>query len=195
MSSYSEAYYASINEGLQKADATDAVGLVLDFDTALDTWVEQVRRMQGERGKLFFVGNGASATMAEHLSHDCFQNADLLTETVSETSHLTAIGNDLSYEEVFSYRISKSADPKDVLVTISSSGNSPNIVRAIQAAKEAGMFVVTLSGMSPKNRSRILGDLNFFVPLETYGLVESAHAVLLHCWLDLFMDRFMGGRH
>jgi D-sedoheptulose 7-phosphate isomerase len=96
---------------------------------------------------------------------------------------------------VFSYRIEKSAEEKDMLVSISSSGNSPNIVAAIEAARARGMFIVTLSGMSPENSSRKLGDVNFYVSLKTYGLVESAHVVLLHCWLDLFLDRYMGGRH
>jgi D-sedoheptulose 7-phosphate isomerase len=195
MSLYLESYYGEIIKGLKMVVATSSEGMTLEFDSALDTWVERTRKMQNERGKIFFVGNGASATMAEHLSHDCFQNADLLTETVSETSHLTAIANDLSYAEVFSYRISKSAEPKDLLVTISSSGNSPNIIEAIRTAKKMQVFVITLSGMSPENASLRSGDLNFYVPLDTYGLVESAHAVLLHCWLDLFMDRFMGGRH
>jgi D-sedoheptulose 7-phosphate isomerase len=146
-------------------------------------------------GVFFFVGNGASATMAEHLSHDCFQNADMLTYTCSETAHITAISNDISYERVFAYRITKMCRAKDVLVTISSSGDSPNILNAIEAAREKGMFVVTLSGRSSGNSSRKRGDLNFYVPLPTYGLVESAHSVLLHSWLDLFLDKYMGGRH
>ncbi|MCL2226746.1 MAG: SIS domain-containing protein [Oscillospiraceae bacterium] len=133
--------------------------------------------------------------MAEHMSHDCFQNADMLTQTCSETSHITAIANDLSYEDVFSYRISKTLSEKDMLIAISSSGNSPNVVKAIKTAKELGVFVVTVTGKSADNTARTLGDLNFHVPLDTYGLVESAHAILLHCWLDLFLDKYMGGRH
>lgn len=129
------------------------------------------------------------------MSHDCFQNADFLTETVSETSHLTAISNDISYEDVFAYRIEKMLGENDMLITISSSGNSLNIIKAIQTARKLGTFIVTLSGKKDDNRSRQLGDLNFYVPLDTYGLVESAHAVLLHCWLDMYLDKYMGGRH
>ena len=55
--------------------------------------------------------------------------------------------------------------------------------------------MVTLSGKKEDNKSRELGDLNFYVPLETYGMVESAHAVLLHCWLDMYLDKYKGGRH
>jgi D-sedoheptulose 7-phosphate isomerase len=195
VSSYSLEYYQTVFEGLEQTAASDLHGAAISVDEALETWTTRTKRLQDERGHVFFIGNGASATIAEHLSHDCFQNADLLTETVSEISHLTAIANDISYDAVFSYRIEKSAEEKDMLVTISSSGNSPNIIAAIEAARARGLFIVTLSGMSSENSSRRLGDLNFYVSLKTYGLVESAHAVLLHCWLDLFLDRYKGGRH
>jgi D-sedoheptulose 7-phosphate isomerase len=154
--------------------------------------VEARRRRDGT---FYFCGNGASCTMAEHLSHDCFQNADLQTYTVSETSHITAISNDISYADVFAYRIGKAGKAADMLITISSSGNSPNVVKAIKTAREKGMYVVTLSGKAADNESRKLGDLNFWAPLNTYGLVESAHAVLLHMWLDLYLERYKGGRH
>jgi D-sedoheptulose 7-phosphate isomerase len=195
MESYYQRYLHDISEAMRALIATDIVATEIDIDEALEKWADRAKRLWDERGHIFFVGNGASCTMAEHLSHDCFQNADLLTETISETAHLTAIANDLSYEEVFSYRISKSAEAKDMLVTISSSGNSPNIVAAIKTARECGLFVVTLSGMKANNKSRMMGDINLYVPLETYGMVESAHAVVLHCWLDLFLDRYKGGRH
>ena len=195
LENYSSNYFSDIKEGLSKLIATDSAGNVLDADAALEKWVDICEEKRKQRGVFFFCGNGASATMAEHMSHDCFQNADFLTQTCSETSHLTAISNDISYEDVFSYRISKMLNESDMLVTISSSGNSPNVIKAIKTAKELGAFVVTVSGKKADNKSRQLGDLNFYVPLETYGMVESAHAVLLHCWLDMYLDKYKGGRH
>ena len=82
-----------------------------------------------------------------------------------------------------------------MLVTISSSGNSPNIIKAIEAGKKKGAYVITFSGMKEDNKSRQLGDLNFYVPLDTYGLVESAHAVILHAALDCFLEKYEGGMH
>ena len=195
LENYSSNYFSDIKEGLSNLIATDSAGNVLDADEALEKWVDICEEKRKQRGVFFFCGNGASATMAEHMSHDCFQNADFLTQTCSETSHLTAISNDISYEDVFSYRISKMLKESDMLVTISSSGNSPNVIKAIKTAKELGAFVVTVSGKKADNKSRQLGDLNFYVPLETYGMVESAHAVLLHCWLDMYLDKYKGGRH
>lgn len=192
---YSATYFEDIKKGLDSMIATDAKGSVLKADEALKQWIDVCERKRKEKGMFFFCGNGASATMAEHMSHDCFQNADFLTQTCSETSHLTAISNDISYEDVFAYRISKMLKENDMLITISSSGNSPNVIKAIKTAKELEVFVVTLSGKKEDNKSRYMGDLNFYVPLETYGMVESAHAVLLHCWLDMYLDKYKGGRH
>lgn len=195
MKNYTKDYFAAIKNGLDAMIATDKEGAVLGHDEALEAWADKCEELKKEKGIFFFCGNGASATMAEHMSHDCFQNADFLTETCSETSHITAISNDVSYEDVFSYRISKMLGEKDMLITISSSGNSPNVVKAIKTARELGVFIVTVSGKKEDNQSRQMGDLNFYVPLETYGMVESAHAVLLHCWLDMYLDKYMGGRH
>lgn len=188
-------YLSEVEEGLKNASATTSTGAETDIDSFIQCWVERSEETRKNRGLFFFCGNGASATIAEHLSHDCFQNADFLTETVSETSHITAIANDYSYEDVFSYRIGKVLTEKDMLITISSSGNSANIIKAIKTAKERGAYVVTLSGMRKDNKSRRLGDLNIYVPLDTYGLVETAHALIMHMWLDTYLERYKGGRH
>jgi len=195
MTDYLLSYTESVSAALRNAAASDASGGALELGRALETWVDMSKNARDNGGVFFFVGNGASATMGEHMSHDCFQNADMLTQTCSETSHITAIANDLSFDDVFAYRISKMAAAKDMLIAISSSGNSPNIVKAVKAARGIGAYVVTITGMSAGNKVRALGNLNFYVPLSTYGLIESAHAVLLHCWLDMFLDKYMGGRH
>ena len=189
-------YTHDIQRALQDTIITKNTGEEIDIMAGFQIWADQAKRVQEEKqGILFFCGNGASATMAEHMSHDWFQNAGVNTYSVSETAHLTAISNDLSYEDVFSYRIDRICSEQDLLITISSSGNSPNVVKALKKAKEKGSFVITLSGKSKDNHSRRSGDLNFYVPLETYGMVESAHSVLLHAVLDYFLDQYMGGRH
>ncbi len=196
MTNYFGDYAADICEGLKKTIVTDREGKLIPVSDGLEIWALRARRVQQETGGLlFFCGNGASATMAEHMSHDWFQNAQVTTYSVSETAHITAISNDVSYEDVFAYRINRICSERDMLVTISSSGNSPNVVKAIQTAKNKGTFIVTVSGKGADNKSRANGDLNFYVPLDTYGMVESAHAVLVHSALDYFLDKYMGGRH
>ncbi len=126
--------------------------------------------------------------MASHLAADWTKNAGVRATTYHDISLLTAISNDQSYDQVFAQPIGWFGEKGDMLVTISSSGNSPNVLNAIASAREQEMKVVTFSGMSPENKSRLAGDLNFFVPAWTYGIVESSHHVLLHAWLDCFMN-------
>ena len=176
--------------------ATDVNHQELPVDTALDIWAKEAERISAEtKGLIFFCGNGASASMAEHMSHDWFQNAEINTTTCSEISHITAISNDLSYEDVYSYRVNRILSEKDMFVGISSSGNSPNIVKALNTARAKGAYTISVTGKERDNKLRQLGDLNFYVPLDNYGEVESAHAVLLHMALDYYLDTYRGGRH
>jgi len=195
MKSYSSKFFDEISDGLKRIIVTRGNGKELSLDDALEEAMVRVKKVQDQNGLMFFCGNGASCSMAEHMSHDWFQNAKVNTTSCSATSYITAISNDTSFADVFSYRVERILSEKDVLVTISSSGNSPNIVKAIKAAKDKGAYIITLSGMRDDNKSRTGGDLNFYVPLKTYGLVESVHAILLHLGLDLFLDKYMGGRH
>lgn len=196
MESYFEDYTKIIYKGLQSTIVTNLDGQEINVSDGLEIWAAKANEIQkNTKGLLFFCGNGASAAMAEHMSHDWFQNGVINTYSVSETSHLTAISNDLSYEDVFSYRVDRICTEKDMLIAISSSGNSSNIIKAIEAAVRKRTYVITVSGKNADNKIRQMGDLNFYVPLDTYGYVESAHAVLTHAALDCFLDKYMGGKH
>lgn len=143
--------------------------------------------MKVSGGTMYFVGNGASATMASHMSADATKNGQLRAKTFNDQSLLTAISNDIDYKEVYALPIKRFGNKEDILVTISSSGNSPNIIRAIEEAHRIGMKVVTLSGMKENNGSREMGDLNFWIPADFYGVVESSHQTVLHSWLDRYL--------
>lgn len=196
MKRFIDEYMNSIYAALENTIITNHNGEDMQLQDALDRWAVKAKNIRDEKkGLIFFCGNGASATMAEHMSHDWFQNAEINTATCSETAHITAVGNDYSFDDIFSYRIGRILSDKDMLVTISSSGNSPNIVKALEMGRKKSAYLVTLSGKEPDNKSRKLGDLNFYVPLPTYGLTESAHAVLLHAALDNFLEKYMGGMH
>lgn len=195
MSGFFFSYVDEVLAGLRAARVTTGDGGAPGMEEAVSLWVERAKAVRDGEGLIFFCGNGASATMAEHMSHDWFQNARVNTTTCAETAHITAISNDLSFDEVFSYRIRRILSLRDMLVAISSSGNSPNIIKAVEAGKEKGAYCVTLSGKGEGNAISRMGDLNFYVPLPTYGLVESAHALLLHGALDCFLERYMGGKH
>ena len=87
--------------------------------------------------------------------------------------------------------------PSDVaramLISVSSSGRSPNVVRALECARSMSLTIVTLSGRDADNPSRGLGDLNFYIPHQRYGWIECAHQLILHYWLDQFMNTYGHG--
>ncbi|MGL4944308.1 MAG: SIS domain-containing protein [Thermoguttaceae bacterium] len=188
-------YIHEVRDCLAGTVATHRDGTILDVEAAMAAWVAATYRLRDERnGTLYFIGNGASATMAEHMTLDAMKAGRIRTSSCSETAYLTAIANDVAADELFSFKLERFATAADMLVTISSSGNSPNIIRAIDTVAPRDTFVVTLSAMRPDNASRTRGDLNFYVPAKTYGLAEVCHGALLHCWLDAFLDTYEGGR-
>lgn len=168
---------------------TDAAGSPLSSDDGFALWHDMTATVRARHGCLFLVGNGASASMSSHFAVDLHKNARIRTHVFSDAALLTAVSNDICFERVYAEPLvlSASRGGGDMLVSISSSGQSPNIIAAITTAKELGMQVVTVSGMKPDNASRCLGDLNVYVPAHTYGMVETAHAAILHHWTDLMV--------
>lgn len=138
-------------------------------------------------GKLMFIGNGGSAAIAGHMALDFSNAGQLKSVCFNDGPLLTCLANDYSYENVFRRAIEMYADPNDMLIAISSSGQSENIVKGVLAAKEKGCKVITLSGFSTDNSLAKLGDLNIYVPISRphYGPVEVSHYIILHFLLDL----------
>jgi D-sedoheptulose 7-phosphate isomerase len=147
-------------------------------------WAEYTLGVREKRKTVFLIGNGASASMASHVAADLAKNAHIHTEVFSDLSLITAIANDISFEEVFAEPLRRRMTPGDMLVAISSSGQSTNILRAAGEAKNLGGIVVTLSAMKYDNPLRKQGILNFYLPAETYSLAETCHAAILHHWID-----------
>lgn len=180
-------YIEDVSTSLKRMQVTENSGDIISTEQGVKKWCEATVELSASNNTMFFAGNGASASMASHMSADASKNGGFRSLAFNDISMLTAVSNDISYKECFALPLQRFANPGDILVTISSSGNSPNIIRAIDAAREIGLRVITVSGMKPNNRSRQMGDLNFYIPADTYGIVESSHQVLLHCWLDKFM--------
>jgi len=185
--SYHTKYIAAHDEALRNLEITTLNGERIDTGEGFDRLVA-LSRAVGERGnQQFLVGNGASAAFSNHMALDWTKNGGVPTQSFANAALLTAMGNDLGFDDAFSAPLGWYGRAGDLLVTISSSGNSTNIVYAIGRAREIGMGVVTLSGLRPDNTSRSLGDINLYIPAKTYGIVECAHQVLLHLWLDQSM--------
>jgi len=147
--------------------------------------IQLSNELKRKKKTLYAIGNGASASMASHFSADLAKNGKIHTQVFSDLSLITAISNDLGYEEVFSEPLKRRGQKGDILVAISSSGNSENILNAVKIAKKLGLEIITLSSMSVKNTLRKSGDLNIYIPAKTYGDAETCHAAVLHYWIDL----------
>lgn len=170
---------------LTKVECTDRNGRQAPIQSGFDEWKAATLRLRERRGTVFLIGNGASASMASHMAADLAKNAHLHTEVFSDVALLTAISNDLGYDKVYSEPLSRRCNPCDMLVAISSSGRSPNVLAAVNVANEHALTVVTLTAMSPGNPLRHSGTLNLYVPATTYSAAESCHAAILHHWMDM----------
>jgi len=187
MKNYYKNYLNAHDAALVGLEITDQGGAALEHDAGFDLFCKLSQAVGDAGRQQYLVGNGASAAFANHMALDWTKNGGVPTQSFANAALLTAMGNDLGFAEAFAAPLSWYAKSGDLLVTISSSGNSANIVGAIEMARSKGMSVVTLSGLKPDNKSRQLGDLNFYIPAKTYGIVECAHQVLLHLWLDKYM--------
>ena len=179
-----EDYSQSFASLLSSLVVTDRQGNEMRRDAGFRIWTDWTLRAKLERGCVYFIGNGASAAMACHTSTDVAKSARVRTQVFTDAALMTAVANDVAYEEVFAEPLSWSMNSGDVLVAISSSGNSANVTRAVERARELNGHCVTLSAMSPINSLRNLGDVNFYLPAMTYGLAETSHAAILHHFVD-----------
>lgn len=138
--------------------------------------------------KIMFIGNGASCSMASHFAVDFNKNGGYETIHTDSGTLLSCYGNDYGFDLVYSSMVGNRLNKNDWLIAISSSGNSQNIVNACMKAQIKGCKILTLSGFKKDNKIRKLGNYNLYVPAETYGMVESAHAFWLHYILDRILE-------
>jgi D-sedoheptulose 7-phosphate isomerase len=180
-------YFAELAGLGAAASVTMAEGRAADISDFVAWTIAAARRAHAAGKKLMFVGNGGSAAVASHMAQDYSKSGGMRSLAFNDASALTAFGNDLGYENVFAKHVEIHGAAGDLLIAISSSGRSPNILNAVAAARQLGCGVVTLSGFEPDNPLRRLGDYNLYVPSSSYGFVEIAHLAVCHCILDTAM--------
>ncbi|MCB1084716.1 MAG: SIS domain-containing protein, partial [Chlamydiia bacterium] len=154
---------------------------------ALELFHSYLRQVQNRDGSVYVIGNGGSAGIASHFAIDLLNALEIPAQTLYDSNVMTCISNDYGYDHVFSRPLKLLLKKNDLLVCISSSGNSQNILNGTEVAKKKGASVITLSGFEPHNPLRVLGGLNFFLPIIDYGLVEMGHFFLLHTIIDAWM--------
>lgn len=173
-----------LSDLVREATVTDRDERAMTLEGGIQRAVETLLAVSR---KIMLIGNGGSAAIASHMQNDLCKAVGVRAMVFNEPPLLTALSNDHGYQSAFEKPIELWVEPGDLLIAISSSGRSENILRATQACREGGGHIITFSGFRPDNPLRRLGDINFYVGSENYGHVEVAHMTLTHFLTDCAM--------
>lgn len=166
-------YFSNITERLNDADTSQLVAAA-----------DLIRSVGESGGKVIVVGNGGSAAIASHLAVDLTKAAGIRAVNFSDPALLTCFANDYGFEHWVEKALGCFADECDLLVLVSSSGESANIVNGARRAVDMGLPILTLSGFASDNALRSLGGINLWVDSPTYNVVENVHQI----WLLSIVD-------
>ena len=142
-----------------------------------------------QKRKIIVVGNGGSAAMASHVTVDFTKAAGIRAVNFNEADLITCFANDYGYEHWVARALEFYADPGDLAVLISSSGQSPNMLNGAKQAQEMNLSLITLSGFREDNPSRGMGDVNLWVDSTAYNIVEMTHQVWLLAIIDYLIEQ------
>jgi D-sedoheptulose 7-phosphate isomerase len=164
--------------------------LLNNFDINLiDKSVSLINNCKNNNGKVYLVGNGGSSSIASHVSVDFAKVAKVPSDTFNNSNLITCFANDYSYEDWVSEAIKTYTQKKDLMILISSSGTSLNIVNAAKYCKENNLPLITLSGFNIDNELSKLGNINFHIPSESYNYIEMCHHIILVAIVDIFTQK------
>ena len=171
-----KSYYKLLNSKLNSIDDR------LLYDISI-----LIKNLEKKLGKVILVGNGGSAAIASHLSIDLTKAAGIRAVNFNEGGLLTCFSNDYGYEKWAEMALEFYADKRDLLILISSSGQSKNIINAAKKAKEMNLPIITLSGFLADNPLRSMGNINLWIDSSEYNIVESVHQIWLLSVVDYLM--------
>ena len=170
-------YFDLVRQATVDAEGTDRSGIKTIGPVGLA--MAAIKAAQ----RVFFIGNGGSLSACSHMANDlCLAGVQAMA--LDSAVNMACLGNDMGFDDVFDRQIKWFMAAGDVLVALSCSGKSPNILNACARGHDLGGTVITFSGFKRDNPLRKAGDLNFWVPSESYGVVQLAHEALLHCIID-----------
>lgn len=180
-----ETYFGDYKKNLNQALSTVSTA-------ELEKAFQVMKKVTENNGTFFIAGNGGSNAIADHLSCDWTKGTyvagknPLRTHSLMANSPLfTAAANDFGYEKAMAYLLEIQAQPKDALLVISSSGNSPNIIETIKTAKTKGLPVIALTGFKG-GKAKEMADVALHVDFQNYAIVEDGHQAVMQCLAQYF---------
>ena len=192
--SYAENYIKSVEGGYRNAEFHISQNRC-DITDFFENIIQKTEYTKSNNGKIFFVGNGASAALCNHMALDWSKNGKILANSLSDSALLTALTNDYSFQDAFvEFLKMNSCGANDIVVTVSSSGNSPNVVNVLKYCNENDITSIGFSGLKSDNQTVQLAKYSLHVSVKTYGMAECIHQVFLHLWLDKYMEIYEWSR-
>jgi D-sedoheptulose 7-phosphate isomerase len=149
---------------------------------------QELETVHENGGKTMAMGNGASASIASHISTDLSKGAGIRTVNFNDANLITALSNDYGYENWMAKAIEIYGDSGDIAILVSSSGTSKNVIKAAGVAKSMDIKVVTFSGFMKDNPLKQCGDINLWVDSKAYNIIENVHMI----WLTAVCDSIIG---
>ena len=164
--------------------------LLNNVDTNLiEHSVSLINNCYNNGGKVYIVGNGGSSSIASHVSVDFAKVANIPSNTFNNSNLITCFANDYGHDNWITEAIKAYIQKNDIIILISSSGTSVNIVNAAKYSKENSIPLITLSGFSKDNQLSKLGKINIHVQSESYNFIEMSHHIILVSIVDIFAQK------
>ena len=177
MKNFYRNFFDEINNLLNQSDIS-----------SLDKIAKTLSSLNKKNNKVIIFGNGGSAAISSHVSVDLTKNAKIRSINFNEADLLTCFSNDYGYKKVFSKSLEFYADKGDVVIIISSSGRSKNLLEAAKICKRKKILLYTLTGFSKSNPLKKMGSINLWVNSKAYNIIENIHQI----WLLSIVDRIIG---
>lgn len=164
-------------------------GLQVEMPQAVSVVKQLLQSVKEHNGTVWWIGNGGSVTIGSHLSQDLINKLKIKSSVLTDASLLTCFANDFGYENIYARPLEVLLGKNDLLIAISSSGNSANILKAATVALDKGARLITLSGFGSENKLRLLNaSVDFYLPSSSYGIVETGHLALMHALIDIEVE-------
>ena len=179
-----EKYFKNYNKSI--------FNLLNDLDISLiDKSVELIQDCKKNKGKTYIVGNGGSSSIASHVSVDFAKVANVPSNTFNNANLITCFANDYGHENWVKEAIKAYTQKNDILILISSSGNSNNIINAAKYCNENNIPLITFSGFDKENNLAKLGNINIHINSKNYNYIEMSHHIILVSIVDIFKENLI----